>query len=242
MLITIEFFALLVLTNITFFTLNSRFENYFYDTLMMKSGAPITYFFSKYLFDVLIHTWALFCMVFIPSFFGLTFGDLWLPGWLWVFANPLFVYALSYHFVRDRKMPAKNLIIGFSTFAFVFIIYIQLFLNAYTATLVLYKVCLGTSILFCWIPSFNLLLAIIAVTQAGNISKLNGESFNDASPIGHYGAEIYILFLALSAVIYSIWLCLCLFDSCIKKPKDSKIQAEEQTYGDKNVLAERKDV
>lgn len=64
---------------------------------------------------------------------------------------------------------------------------------------------------------------------------MHGDSFNNASTIGPYGAEPYIWALAICLVIYSIWLLLCLFDYCIKKPKQKNIKPEKEENEDKNV-------
>lgn len=216
-------FMMIAINMGTFFVVSNRFENRFYDTLMMKSGAPFTYLFTRYLKDILLHVWALLCIALIPLAFNLSFDGIALPGILWALSNPLFIYAFSYHFVRDRRVNSNILGGVFILLSSFILIYIDLALAIGFLNLTYYKVVLIISIFFIWMPSFNFLMSIIFVCQAGNVSKMHGESFNDVSKIGPYGAELWILALVVCLLFYGVWLLLCVFDFCIKKPSASDL-------------------
>ena len=223
------FIFLIIAINVgIFFVVSNRFENRFYDTLMMKSGAPVTYLFTRYLKDVFTHVWALLCIGLIPLAFNLSFDGIALPGLLWALSNPLFIYAFSYHFVRDRRVRAGVLTGFFILFSSIILIYIDLVLAIAFSNLAFYKIVLIISIFFIWMPSFNFLMSIIFVCEAGNVSKLHGESFNDVSKIGPYGAELWILALVACLLFYGVWLLLCVFDFCIKKPKTTDLKSEKE--------------
>jgi hypothetical protein len=79
------------------------------------------YFVSSYIVDVFYHLWAMVCIILLPDFFGLHFFGMYIPGLLWVFANPLFLYVFTYIFIRDSRMSPSVVYGGFSlffTFAF----------------------------------------------------------------------------------------------------------------------------
>ena len=142
----------------------SRFENKFYDTLMMKSGAPLTYFFTKYLIDLFLHLWGLSCLLLISALFGFHFEGVWLAGLLWILSNPLFLGCLVYYFVRTKGHSFSSVMAVYNMMQILSILFLTFTLNVYSTSLMWHKLVLGGSLLFAWMPTTNLLMALVSST------------------------------------------------------------------------------
>jgi hypothetical protein len=131
---------------------------------MMKSGSPITYFFTAYIMDVFYHIWAILCIILIPDFFGLHFFGMYVPGLLWVFANPLFLYVFSYGLTRDRRLSNGVLLGIIITCSSLGLLVADLSLSYWSSSSSVHTVLLITSILFAWIPTIDLMFSMLAIS------------------------------------------------------------------------------
>lgn len=84
----------LALNAITTRMIASRFNNGFYNVLMMKSGEKQAYFWAIYIVDVTVHLMSMAIMLLLIYCFGFRIPNFWIPCLLFALANPLFIYVL----------------------------------------------------------------------------------------------------------------------------------------------------
>lgn len=209
---------------------------------MMKSGAPFTYFFTKYILDVLMHLFALVCVIWLPAAFGLHFEGLWVSGILWVISDPLFMHCWTYHLVREKRFKRKHFFGSYLSILTTCLVFINTALGYYSTTRIAHLTVLCTSLPLIWIPTFNLMMSIIAVTQVEQISVLHHDSWNSHGPLSRYGSQLYIFALILCCIVYGIWILALLLDHCTKKPATATAAPFMPEKEDKFVTAEREKV
>jgi len=143
--------------------ISERFDNFTYDTLMFKSGSVYTYFFTRYILDLIVHIWASACLLILPVCFGLHFDGFILPCALWALCNPLFMYAMTFLLVRDYKHHKKWLFGLYCAGMSNGLALINYSLPHWGTSLKIHDTLIGVCTFYFWLPSFDLTMSLVAI-------------------------------------------------------------------------------
>jgi hypothetical protein len=102
--------VLLVLEILVAYALTNRFENGWYNQLMMKSGSVHNYVISGMVADSLIFLYAVACFMVIPIICGFNIPDTYLPALLYIGAELCNIYFLCFALIRDRGFKGSSVI------------------------------------------------------------------------------------------------------------------------------------
>ena len=85
------------------------FESGFYNTVLMKGSTRSTFLLGMYIVDI-SHGLMVLPIVYVALFaFGFVIPGFWLSALMWSFANPLFLYLMSYTFVYARGFKGSTI-------------------------------------------------------------------------------------------------------------------------------------
>lgn len=158
--------------------LGTQFHNGTYNQLMMKSGAPVSFFFAMYLVDIFIGLWVAINILLWPVIFGFHLPYYSIPTFLWVIVNPLFCYTMAYYFTRRKRVPPTSSIVIATIGYFAFALVTPALSIFYSLSSGLNAACIIFALLFFWMPMSNLAWSAIAIAQTNMIAKLRGQPFD----------------------------------------------------------------